>query len=47
MEGLNLFETRTLLFSLPVPIAVVIFGGGIVLWTLVRMDPISIIEKRD
>lgn len=45
--GLTVFEVRTLLFSLPVPIAVIVFSCATVLWKLLRLDPIAIIEKRD
>lgn len=45
--GLTVFELRTILFSLPVPIAVIVFSTATVLWKLTRLDPIAIIEKRD
>lgn len=45
--GLTVFEWRTILFSLPVPIAVIMFSTVTVLWKLVRLDPVAIIEKRD
>jgi ABC-type antimicrobial peptide transport system permease subunit len=34
------------LFTLPIPIAVVIASAGVVAWLLSRLDPISIIERR-
>lgn len=47
VQGLTIFEWRTILFSLPVPIAVIIVSGITVLWKLMRLDPIAIIERRD
>ena len=47
MEGLTILNWNTLLFTAPVPIVVAIFSVGTVLWKLIRMDPVSIIEKRD
>jgi ABC-type lipoprotein release transport system permease subunit len=34
------------LFTLPIPIAVVIASAGVVAWLLFRLDPVSIIERR-
>jgi len=34
------------LFTLPIPIAVVIASAGVVAWLLSRLDPVSIIERR-
>ena len=34
------------LFTLPVPLAVVIASAGVVAWLLFRLDPVSIIERR-
>lgn len=45
--GLTVFNLRIVLFSVPVPIAVILFSTITVLWKLLRLDPISIIEKRD
>jgi hypothetical protein len=34
------------LFTLPMPLAVVAVSTGLVAWTLSRLDPVSIIERR-
>jgi len=34
------------LFTLPIPIAVLIASAGVVAWLLFRLDPVSIIERR-
>jgi hypothetical protein len=34
------------LFTLPMPVAVVTVSTGLVAWTLSRLDPVSIIERR-
>lgn len=47
VENLTIFEWRTIIFSLPVPIAVIIFSALTVAWKLWRLDPISVIEQRD
>ncbi|MBN2015677.1 ABC transporter permease [Candidatus Dojkabacteria bacterium] len=47
IEGLTIINGNTLLFTVPVPVAVAIFSAGTVLWKLFKMDPISIIERRD
>lgn len=47
MEGLTILEPQTLLFTVPVPVVVSLFSVGTVLWTLIRMDPVAIIERRD
>jgi ABC-type lipoprotein release transport system permease subunit len=39
----NLLVTHTL----PIPLMVFVFGMGTVAWQLLRLDPISIIERRD
>lgn len=47
IQGLTILETQTFLFTIPVPIAVALFSCGTVMWKLMKMDPVSIIEKRD
>ncbi|MBN2101227.1 ABC transporter permease [Candidatus Dojkabacteria bacterium] len=47
IQGLTVLESQTFLFTIPVPLAVAIFSCGTVFWKLMRMDPVSIIEKRD
>ncbi|HYM51471.1 MAG TPA: FtsX-like permease family protein [Candidatus Limnocylindrales bacterium] len=45
---MNVFNWRLLLeHTLPIPIMVFLFGMGTVGWQLLRLDPISIIERRD
>jgi ABC-type antimicrobial peptide transport system permease subunit len=45
---LNVFNWTVLLWhTLPIPAMVFIFGMGTVGWQLLRLDPISIIERRD
>lgn len=45
--GLTILDTRMILFSLPVPVSVMLFSVITVVWKLWRLDPIAIIEKRD
>jgi ABC-type antimicrobial peptide transport system permease subunit len=47
LATLTVLEIRTLLFSIPVPIAVAVFSIGTVFWQILRLDPVSIIERRD
>ncbi len=45
---LNVFNWNVLVtHTLPIPLMVFVFGMGTVAWQLLRMDPISIIERRD
>lgn len=45
---MNVFDWGLLLsHTLPIPLMVFIFGMGTVAWQLLRLDPISIIERRD
>jgi hypothetical protein len=34
------------LFTLPVPVAVLIATSGTIAWTLSKLDPVGIIERR-
>ena len=47
LEALSVLTGRILMFTIPVPITVMLFGVAIVMWQLWRMDPVSIIERRD
>ena len=47
LAALTIMTPRVLLFTVPVPVTVTVFSVAIVLWQLWRMDPISIIERRD
>ena len=45
---MNVFDWNVLaLHTLPIPLMVFLFGMGTVAWQLLRLDPISIIERRD
>jgi ABC-type antimicrobial peptide transport system permease subunit len=45
---MNVFDWNVLLLhTLPIPLMVFAFGMGTVGWQLLRLDPISIIERRD
>src|SRR5438067_19125 len=45
---MNVFNWNVLaLHTLPIPLMVFLFGMGTVGWQLLRLDPISIIERRD
>src|SRR5207237_8101933 len=45
---MNIFDWNVLaLHTLPIPLLVFLFGMGTVAWQLLRLDPISIIERRD
>jgi ABC-type antimicrobial peptide transport system permease subunit len=45
---MNIFDWNVLaLHTLPIPLMVFAFGMGTVAWQLLRLDPISIIERRD
>jgi ABC-type lipoprotein release transport system permease subunit len=47
-KGMSLDLTNTIpwLFTLPIPLAVVTASAGTIGWTLSRLDPVSIIERR-
>ncbi len=47
LEPLSVLTVRVLVFTLPVPATVILFGVAVVLWQLHRMDPVAIIERRD
>jgi ABC-type antimicrobial peptide transport system permease subunit len=42
---LNLTNTVPWLFTLPIPLAVVVASAGTIAWALSRLDPVSIIER--
>jgi ABC-type antimicrobial peptide transport system permease subunit len=45
---MNVFDWNVLaIHTLPIPVMVFLFGIGTVGWQLLRLDPISIIERRD
>jgi hypothetical protein len=44
--GLNLFNPIPWLFTLPIPLAVVVASTGTVARMLSRLDPVSIVEGR-
>jgi hypothetical protein len=45
---MNIFDWNVLLVdTLPIPLMVFFFGMTTVGWQLLRMDPITIIERRD
>lgn len=43
---LNLLNPVPWLFTLPMPLTVVAVSAGLVAWTLSRLDPVSVIERR-
>jgi ABC-type lipoprotein release transport system permease subunit len=47
-KGMNLDLTNTApwLFTLPIPLAVVVASVGTIAWALSRLDPVAIIERR-
>ena len=47
LAPLTILTSRMLLFTVPVPVTVTVFSVAIVVWQLWRMDPVSIIERRD
>ena len=47
LETLSVLTGRVILFTAPVPLSVTVFSVAVVLWQLWRMDPVSIIERRD
>jgi ABC-type lipoprotein release transport system permease subunit len=44
--SLNFFNPAPWLLTFPIPLAVVAVGTGTVAWTLSKLDPVSIIERR-
>jgi len=44
--SLELLDPAPWLFTLPIPLAVVAASAGVVAWTLSRLDPVSLIERR-
>ncbi|MBN1813314.1 MAG: ABC transporter permease [Anaerolineae bacterium] len=44
--SVNLTNPTPWLFTLPIPIAVVAASAGTIAWTLKRLDPVAIIERR-
>jgi len=43
---LNLFNLTPWFYTLPVPVAVLAVSAGAVGWTLARLDPVAVIERR-
>jgi len=43
---LDLFNLTPWLFTLPIPVAVLAVTAGAIAWTLSKLDPVSIIERR-
>jgi len=43
---LDFFSPTPWLLTLPIPLAVVVASAGTIAWTLSRLDPVSIIERR-
>jgi putative ABC transport system permease protein len=44
--ALDLFNPAPWLFTLPMPLTVVIVSTGLVAWMLSRLDPVAVIERR-
>ncbi|HSD82910.1 MAG TPA: FtsX-like permease family protein, partial [Anaerolineae bacterium] len=44
--GTDLFDASPWPFTLPIPLAVIVASAGTIAWTLSRLDPVSIIERR-
>jgi ABC-type lipoprotein release transport system permease subunit len=44
--NLNLLNPTPWLFTLPVPVAVLVVSAGAVAWALSRLDPVAVIERR-
>ena len=47
LEPLSALTGRVILFTVPVPLSVTVFSVAVVMWQLWRMDPVTIIERRD
>ncbi len=43
---LDLFNLSPWLFTLPIPLAVIVVGAGTIAWTLRRLNPVAVIEMR-
>jgi hypothetical protein len=43
---LDFFSPTPWLFTLPVPLAVLAVSAGTIAWSLSRLDPVAIIERR-
>ena len=43
----SLFNVSPWLYTLPIPVAVLAVGALTTWWTLSKVDPVSIIERRD
>jgi ABC-type lipoprotein release transport system permease subunit len=43
---LNFFNPTPWLYTLPVPVAVLVVSAGAVVWALSKLDPVAIIERR-
>jgi hypothetical protein len=43
---LNIFNPAPWAFTLPLPLAVVVVGVGLVGWMLRKLDPVAVIEMR-
>ncbi len=43
---LDFFNPTPWLFTLPIPVAVLAASAGTIAWTLARLDPVAIIERR-
>jgi hypothetical protein len=43
---IGFFNPAPWLFTLPMPVAIVVISASLVSWTLSRLDPVSIIERR-
>jgi ABC-type lipoprotein release transport system permease subunit len=44
--SIDFFNPTPWLFTLPIPLAVVAASGGTIAWTLYRLDPVAVIERR-
>jgi hypothetical protein len=42
----NLYNLTPWLFTLPIPLAVVVASAGTISWMLSRLDPVAVIERR-
>jgi ABC-type antimicrobial peptide transport system permease subunit len=42
----DLFSITPWLYTLPIPLVVLIVAAGVTVWTLSKLDPVSIIERR-
>ena len=47
IEPMTALTQRVINFTIPIPIAVAVFSVTIVIWQLWRLDPVSVIERRD